>query len=289
MNNVRAVFSLSGIHFRKWGSSYRILVIFVLLILTLYNALTGIRSLCTDIDIPVSPWSLMAITSTYFTYIILLMGYVFLYCDAPFLDEQQPYVILRCGRKMFCKAQILYIALSSLIYTFFVFGVTLLFTLPNISFSTQWGKVLNTLALTNLNSKYANILEMSDTILQMPALEAFAKQILLLWLTGCFIGLLIFVLNLKFSRVVGISCAAILVFMNMFASMFSISHGQFGGVIYWFLPTAWANLGILQSRASDPLPPFAYAVGMLIFLNALFSIIIYKMFKKKEIEVLPQI
>lgn len=289
MDKFKAIKSLVSVRFRQWNSNRRLQMILLLVVLMIFNILSGVRQVSIDTKIPLSPWAVTGVLNTFDSLIIILLGYVFIYCDAPFLDELQPYVLLRCGRSIFCKAQILYIAASSFVYAVFIWATSLLCSLPNLSFSLSWGKVLKTAATIGLSNQYGSMLQLSASTIQMPALEAFLKEMLLLWLTGCFIGLLIFLLNLRFSRAVGITCASVLVFCNMFASMFSVSHGVFGGVIYWFLPTSWANLGILQSQASDPLPPFAYAVGMLLLLNGLFSVLIYRTFRKKEIEVLPQI
>lgn len=284
MNNFRRVAALGGVSFRKWGGNWRVRVIILLVVLLVFNFTRGIRDVCDNSGIPVSPWAVIAVMSTFDSAIIILMGYILLYCDAPFFDEEYPYLILRSGRSCFISAQIFYIAVSSFLYTLFVWFVTLLCCLPNLSFSLKWGKILNTVAI----QKTVPMLQMKSTVLDIPPLKAIGIQILLLWAVGCFIGLLIFFLNLRFSRIAGISTATVLVFTNMFADYYVATHQQNSGFIYHFLPAAWGNIGNIHT-VGDSCPSFAYIILSLVAINFILIIAIFKVSKNREVEVLPKI
>ena len=284
-NDIKQIGSLAGIHFRQWSGNWRIRILFLLVVLLLFNFTKSVRSLTSFSGIPVSPWILIPCMSTYNTAILILLGYVLLYCDAPFIDEKYPYIMIRSGRWHFAAAQMLYIALSSALYIVFVLLVSLLCCLPNLSFSLRWGKVIQTIALREEVSG----LTMRDTLLQMQPIHAALLQFLLLWLVGCWIGLLLFCLNLYFSRAVGIGVATALIFANMFADFYIASHTQAGGTIYYFLPTSWANLGTLHAVEGDRYPPFLYALLVLLASSAVFIFLIFIKFRHEEVEVVPSI
>lgn len=290
MGEIKQVITICNLNFRKWLSNTRIQIIFLLDFLIIYNYLEGIRSFTNLVKVSVTLWSLPFFMTTFNSLIPIMLGFIFIYCNAPFLDEQQPYLIIRVGRMVFIVAQILYIFVSSLVYTIFIFLMTVFCSLPRLAFSLEWGKIFKTLALTNAGSQFNVALNIPDSLMsQNSPMEAIAKQILLLWLIGCFLGFLIFVFNIRFSRIVGISCASLFVFLDMFADFFRMSHGYFGNKIYYFSPVSWANLTIFKSDPAETLPTFTYACFILIFLIIILVAIIIILFRKRTIEVLPQI
>lgn len=290
MGEAGAVFTLCGMNFRKWLSNSRIKIVLLLIVLMIESYMRSIRSFTNAVQVSVTPWSLPFLMATFNSLIIIMLGFIFLYCDAPFLDEQQPYLIIRVGRKKFVCAQILYIVLSSLIYTIFIFTVTLLCSLPRLEFSLKWGKIFKTLALTDAASQFDVGFNVPNSLmLHYSPLQAMGLELLLIWLIGCFLGLMIFVLNIHFSRVIGTGCAALFVFLDMFADFYRISHGYSSNLIYFFSPVSWANLTIFQSDPSELLPTLTYALTILLLMITAFILIALRSFKKKEIEVLPQI
>ncbi len=290
MGNMNAMFALCGINFRKWLSNPRIKIILLLVALMINNYLRGIRSFTNAVQVSVTPWSLPFLMTTFNSLIIIMLGFIFFYCDAPFLDEQQPYLIIRVGRNRFIGAQILYIILSSLVYTVFVFAITILCSLPRIEFSLKWGKIFKTLALTDAAAQFGVILSVPDSLmLHYSPIKAILVELLLIWLIGSFLGLMILVLNIHFPRIIGVGCASLFVFLDMFADFYRISHGYTSNLIYFFSPVSWANLTVLQSGPSELQPSLPYAFTALLLLIINFLIIALVSFKKSEIEVLPQI
>lgn len=290
MDKVRTISALSGLNFRKWAASTRIKIILLVTFLMVYNYMYGIRRFTSSVGVAVTPWALVFLMTSFTSLIIIMLGFVFLYCDAPFLDQHQPYILLRTGRKTFIAGQILYIFASSFLYTFFVFLMTVLCCLPNLQFSTGWGKIFKTLAVTGIGSQFGISFSVPQILVQNDTpLAAMGEQILLLWLVGCFLGFLIFTFNLFLPRIYGIIFASLLVLLDMFADFYSISHGISGNMIYFFSPVSWANLNILKNRPNDILPSFSYVCTALIVLIIIFIVCITLLFRKKEIEISPQI
>lgn len=143
-----------------------------------------------------------------YSLLMILLGLILLFCDAPFMESEQPYIIMRSGREIWTAGQILYIVLSSAIFFAIVELLTILLLLPNLSYENDWGKVINSFA-QNGASRYGVVFSFDYTIVSsFNPLQAMVIELLLCWLMGMFIGLLMFVLNLAISRSAGVIAAA---------------------------------------------------------------------------------
>ena len=58
-NDIKQIGSLAGIHFRQWSGNWRIRILFLLVVLLLFNFTKSVRSLTSFSGIPVSPWILI--------------------------------------------------------------------------------------------------------------------------------------------------------------------------------------------------------------------------------------
>ena len=103
----------------------------------------------------VEPFIIFASNPQIFTF--SLLGLLLLLSNAPFFNEQTPYVILRASKMTWIKAQILYITLSAVIYYLILFTVTSLVALRSCHFDSQWSNpflLLSRQAPQYLVSKY---------------------------------------------------------------------------------------------------------------------------------------
>ena len=134
-------------HFRKWPRSPRIWMVFLIMMTycTPYFT-TTIRQFCQDYDAACTGWLLpLALTVENRRLWIMLLP-MLLFCDAPFLDEQQPFLIVRTGRLRWGAGQILYIFAASAVFYLVSFLIMALMLLPYLEFSLDWGKVIRTLS-----------------------------------------------------------------------------------------------------------------------------------------------
>lgn len=103
------------------------------------------------------------------------------------------------------------------------------------------------------------------------------------WLVGTFLGLLMFVLNMRFTREIGAVVAAALVFLQYFCF-------EANGFLLWhFSPVSWASLGNLDITHTSALPSLTYAVSVLIGLNLILILLAVLFFHRKDIDVLPPV
>lgn len=103
----------------------------------------------------VEPFIIFASSPQLFTF--SLLGLLLLLSNAPFLNEQTPYLIIRASKMTWIKAQILYIMLSAVLYYLILFVATALVALRSGRFDNQWSKpflLLSRQAPQYLVSKY---------------------------------------------------------------------------------------------------------------------------------------
>ena len=122
---------------RKWSSNYRVWVIAILLIILTHNFTKEIVDFAREINIDVSPWIFPFLFTQKFIKLLFFFPLILLFSDAPFIDDNQPYIIARSGRTSWSIGQIGYIFIASAVYFIFLMFLTVIINLPNIQFTTE--------------------------------------------------------------------------------------------------------------------------------------------------------
>lgn len=286
MVSVRKSFAACFQNFRKWTSNPRLIIILLLLITFANIAEQGVRLFAQTTRICVSAGMFPFLMSDWYQLFIIMLGLVMLFCDAPFLDDQQPYVVLRTGRRCWLVGQILYIFLGSAVYFFVVWLLSVLFLLPNVAFSAQWGKIIRTIVETNAAGQYQIPITFSKQIIQMfGPVQATGISFFMSWLVGSFLGLLMFVINMHTNRAVGALAASGVVLFEVVA----LNGGNSLYTLRFFSPVSWASLDILDFTGTAQNPSFGYAVTVLVGMIIVLIVLAVLSMRKKAIDVLPQI
>lgn len=277
---------------RKWNSNLRVGAVFAVLLVYIFYIFSGVRLLCRDQDIAVTPWILSGIFTHQDNLTLLLMLPVLLFCDAPFLDIQSPYSVIRSGRHRWVLGQCLYVVFASMLYPLIIYAASLIFCLPNLSFSTKWGHILKMYSTTftkEFGERYKATFMMSGTVMDAyTPVQATLLTFLLVMLVSVFLGLLILALNLRFRRVVGLAAASCFVFLDFFAAWFKEIQGPLGSAVYFISPVSWCNLSNFKNGI-EVRPTLPYALIVLLVLDALLILLSVWQMKNREIEVLPEI
>lgn len=286
MDSVRKSFAACFQNFRKWTSNPRLLIILLLLVTFINIAEQGVRLFAQYAHIAVSACTFPFIMSDWYNLFIIMLGLVMLFCDAPFLDDQQPYVVMRTGKKCWLAGQILYIFLGTAVYFLVVWLISVLLLLPDAAFSTQWGKIIRTLAETDAAGQFPIPMQFPSRIVQMfSPLQATGLSFFMSWLVGSFLGLLMFVINMHASRAVGALAASGVVLFEVLA----LNEGADLYKLRFFSPVSWAALDILDFTGTSQNPSFGYAVAVSTGMILLLIVLAVLSMHKKTIEVLPQI
>lgn len=291
MLSFRKVLAAASQNIRKWPANPRIYVVAVLMLIFIGSKVVPMLTFCRAMHMTVSPWIFPFLTSDSISLTFLMIGLVFIFCDAPFIDQSQPYVIVRSGRRNWLTGQVLYIAEASALYFLFIILITFLCLLPYLRFSNQWGEVLNTFSLNGLQGvplfqrKYNINLSFSRYITaNYQPLAAMVTSLFFAWLEGIFLGMVMFVLNMHVNRIAGTSAALILILLQTFAY-------QFGDVYFalYFSPVSWGNLSVMDATGLSKAPSLWYGALMLLIFIVLLYVFALRSEKRQNIEVLPQV
>ncbi len=281
MGKIGNCFRIAANNFRKWQGNPRYYILALLLLMFLNIFLAPVRQAAAYVQLPVSAWVFPFLTSNYYSLMLIMFGFVLFLCDAPFVDSEQAYLIIRCGKKTWLKGQLLYICLASAVYFLSVFLMSILLLLPNITFAPDWGKLVRTLSQTDLSMQFNVSLDISYKIIRLysPA-AAMGLSLLMAWLIGVLLGVMLFILNAFFSRAVGVMVTSGMVLLEIFAlnNAFRFTYVS---------PVSWMSLSILDTEGFSKYPTLSYTLICTLLIIFTLSAIALRWSKKRDIKVLP--
>ncbi len=252
---VKKIISIAVYSVRQRAVEPRVLLLFVLMIAFIWNDLSVIGDFSGMMKIKTNPLIFPFLSSDPVKQLILLSGVVFLFSDAPFINKCQPYVIIRSKRSSWVLGQILYIIMASAIYYLILMCASILILLPNTTFATDgWGKIINTLAQTNAGAQIHLQFGVSEKITAFYSpFTAFGLSFLLNCSIASFLGLLMFVINLKFNRMIGLIVGATVLFFDL------LTINMLPYKFYHFSPVTLSRLAILDPIGVSTLPDISYS------------------------------
>lgn len=283
MHNIRACFTICTNNFRKWSSNYRIYVLLLLIIMFSYNYARPFYEISVLVNQNIPPVIFPFLTSNILTQAMIMSGVIFLFCDAPFIDNCQPYSIIRSGRMKWMTGQILYVFFASAIYLLIIFICTVIMVIPNVSFANDWGSIFFTISQGGQISDISTVSVPYRILLLYTPLEALFISFLLEWGAAVFLGLLMLAINMNFNRAWGIACASIVVLFDAVV---------YNTMSYWYnriSPVSMARLSILDSSEATGKPGNVYAYLFFIISILILCMVCMICFRKKAIQVMPTI
>ncbi len=284
MDRAKRIIFCCAQNLRKWPSNLRIYVLALLLIAFLSTLVRPIAAFSATVNVPTAPWIFPYLALDPTVLLLLMLGIVLLFCDAPFIDAHQPYVIIRSGKRDWLLGQILYIMATSAVYFLFITLNCVLMLLPDLAFSSDWGKILGTLAQTNAGNAYDIHLPVSYQLqLQYTPAAAMIWSLFINWMVGTFLGLFMFVCNMRLPREIGAVAASLLVLLQYFC------WEADGFIIFHFSPVSWASLGNLDITHLTALPSNTFAVCALVGLNLILILLANLFIKKMDMDILPPV
>lgn len=274
MRSLKCVFSICAQNMRKWQTDYRVWCIALLAIVMTGIYVDDMHRISDVLGIKIPIWIFPFLYSQFHTKLIFTLPVVLLFCNAPFTDRNQTYIFMRSGRMKWLCGQILYIITASAAYYLFLFVISLLFTVFSGELSLDWGRMLNTLAISTGAAQSANApyIEIPYVIIRFfNPLQAVWFTFLMSWLGGIFLGLLIFFCNLVSStRAVGVLIASALVIVCSAVKNEGLRD------LMPFSPISWTTLDSIDVGGYTTNPSFSYCLsvyaGLLVILTALIFI-----------------
>ena len=227
MKTLKCACSICAQNLRKWKSDYRVWCVGILLLIMTSIYVDDLRKIVDYWNAPMPVWIYPFMYSQYHTKLIFTLPVVLLFCNAPFTDRNQTFVLMRSGRTKWLCGQVLYIIVASGIYYLFIIACSLIITLlSGGQFTMGWDKTLTAIAY----AAGSDTLELAPFVYVDNYVLTFFTPLLAMWFTflmswlgAIFLGVLTFALNLiSQTRAVG-------VFASSFFVLFSSAVYKDGG------------------------------------------------------------
>ncbi len=253
-------------NFRKWKTTYRVYIAFIAVFVFTYIRSDYVKSFAISQKLGVSPYFFAFQMDDGITRMLFYFGVVLLFCNAPFTDEQQIFVLSRIGRKKWFCGQILYIFCANIIYFLWMFLISVIVFLPWLGMTTKWGSVLINLAH---NNSIAGVVMHEEVIMNFNPITACLITFIMNVIVGFIIGLIIFAINMVGNRVFG---AATAIGIIVFSDLITILHMPklcVTSLIHWTYPYIFL-------RESDSVPITYIVIMELVLIVGLIGFILAK-------------
>ena len=210
-------------------------------------------------SVPVNGFAVSFLFTSLNQTFIIFLGVFILFCDLPFKDIQQMFMISRSGKMSWIFSQVLYIIIVTLLYFAFIFLCFCVVTLPNLGFNSgNWGKLIKTISATNETQTFGLTFRVPQSVLSdFSPLQAFLYSFGTAYLVAVVLGLVILLFNLTLKRSSGIIITGALIFMYMFVCM--------GGspITYYFSPINWCSILIADKNGVSVYPDISWIIAVL--------------------------
>ncbi len=284
MSEIKSVFLCAAGTARKRFFSYKTFVVFAVILIFHWYAYGGMPKVCEYLQLAVSPWVFPFFIAAPTMFFVVGGMALLLHCDAPYMDAQMSFMIIRTGRRAWIRAQILYVCLSSLVYAVFHVLASWFVMLPHVKYSDGWGSVLKGLAndpgIFGQAGVRVGFQPYSELMKAFTPLEAMGWSILLLWLGTVFLGMVILFMRVLTGKTSGIAVGG---FLAAFA-YFSAFQGQMamGGNGYYFSPVNWMSPIYIDWNRTGNFPPPAYVLTVYIVLIVSMMLVSVDLFCRKD-------
>lgn len=278
MDKLRKVLRVCMVGFRKILISPRFYLAFLWVYFSFAPDIGAIRSFCGSVGKNCSPWIFALLTENSSNQLFIILGALFLFCDAPFLHANSGWQILRAGRSNWFLGNMLYIWLLSFLYSVGVGILPIVSILPMLEWDTGWGKILGSLAQTSAASQFGMEQFNYAIIVQHSPMDAMALTIISVWLNVVLIGVCNYVFNFYLKKGTGSVVSVVLGLSPLLiVRLAKFSTG------YYFSPPLWMSLANYKWKEYGYGVSFGYAYGVLIGLILLCMIFSWKGICKKDL------
>lgn len=280
MGFLKTIIAITAQNFRKWQTDYRIWTIAVLMIIITLIYVDDVKKLASFLSADVPVWIFPFMYSQYYAKALYTLPIILMFCDAPFVDKNQIFAMMRTTRTKWLSGQILYIISASGVYYFFLLLISLLLTVFYGGFSLEWGTALTAEAFSrvssNINLHYFTVSRL--VVENFTPLLAVFYTFILSWLGAAFLGLLILVLNLLTnSRICGILISSFFVVLSLTAAKWI--------KLLLFSPVSWTTLDNIDVGGITKNPSIVYVLTAYAILIAALIAVIGFFGRKKSLDI----
>lgn len=281
-----SIFAMVRQNIRKWTANPRYLVLALFMLVTFWHQMEGMTEQAKEMEVGINALSLFPMLYSNVIglgRLIMGAGVLILFCDAPFIDHNQQFVISRAGKGKFCIAQMVYIIVGSAIYTLFLGAAPCLFTGGQIGISGDWGTLFRS-TVRGSDMILGNIVISGRMLEHYTVVEAFFYELSLFFLIAVFLGMIVYFFNLLVGRMSGIFVAGCILMLGVIPLYFPGENW-----IYWISPVSFAEITYLDVNGTTQYPSLGYAYSFLLAAIVLLAIGIYIVFQRSQLIVKEEI
>lgn len=179
---------------------------------------------------------------------IMIFGFcvLYMYSDAPFMNQKEMYNIVRCGRYKWLFSQEIMISNLASFLVIYNYLIEVIRLFPRLSFANQWDRITMSLSYGTISADIAGF-EMS--VLQkyspwMSALYGIGMGILAVNL----VGHIMFTFSLLISRMTAVLVGSFFAIMPII----TYNSSNIYGWVYYVSPFSWISPGYIVRSVSVP-------------------------------------
>lgn len=225
--------------------------------------------------------------------ILIYMGCIVLFCNAPFVNSFTPFVVIRGKKKNWIFGEILYVFLASFLYMTFFAVTSFIVILPSASFSEIWGGTVYFFDNERLNEEmeltralYLYGCELDASVIsRVYPLAAFVYTFFVGWISFSIIGMLMLAVNmLTHSKNIGVILATVLVLMDPVVYNFCKGVRAYQSLLL-FSPVSWSSIEQIRLVSEKGYLTISYIVVTSIIILIVFTILTYRSSRKYEMKI----
>lgn len=241
----------------------RNLVLFVILWIAFDSFYAEIDYACKVLDYPCSFWYFLNVMTNHFMCGAIGLSAVYLFSNAPYLNRNGMYQMIRQGKYKWLLSQLGSIILSGFSFTAVLFFTGWIRMLPHMDWTLSWGRMMKTLAVTNAASQLNVTFVLKPSFMQ--SMEAWQAGLLAFMLDSfvfILIGFLLLAIGLLFNRMTALIFTGILAIVPFVANSWNLSRHL---MINLFSPVSWLQTGLFytENMMYAEMPPVLWIWGML--------------------------
>lgn len=268
LNKTYKVFILQ---FKRQLFTKKTLVIYLIMGFFVYFNMEPVSLFCETVNLNATPMGFVFLTNDFIFQTTFLTGLLFLISDVPFRGKFYPYSVYRSGDKEWEIGTILAVAGLTLVYTLFLFFISIAGLKGNVDFSLSWGKIWGTLARTDASIQYDLSFRINDYLIgKYTPKFALLETIFLEWICFFWISLCVYSFN-RLKKGMGVLVAATFIFLD------TMIYNSWTPWAYRFSPITLASLSnYTKSRIyyGVSLEYAVYFYGITIFLFCVIIILL---------------
>lgn len=282
-NNILLAIKVCKESIRKWMSEPRIWTAAFLAAFFAWIQIELVRGVCVEQNLAISNWYFPFLFSDTIYKLFFFFGILLLFCNAPFVDNQQMMVVLRSGKKNWFVGKILYVFVTTVCFFLWLFLVSILEFFPYVGFSSRWESIIEMLSINGQMGEY--IIPISrNIVLQLTPLQAFLMSYVICVLAGILLGLLIFYINMYGKTNLGVGVALCILLMTGIVDVLPLEYQR---RFLWVSPISWTDVEVFTLVYGGI--SFGYAIAFLTIINILLIVLIMQKAKSYNMEAMEEL